>query len=69
MLLDFCYLKTPALFEHRIEGSAELIARDAEVWEVHGAIVVKSTTRFEVNSKIHGDREKLGTLYAQVAIN
>ena len=31
VLIDFSYLKTPALFEHRIENSAELIARGASV--------------------------------------
>jgi hypothetical protein len=36
LLMDFAYLKTPALFEHKIESSAELIARDSEVWDVHG---------------------------------
>jgi WASH complex subunit strumpellin len=36
ILLDFVYLKTPELFEHRIEASAELVARDEDVWENHG---------------------------------
>lgn len=36
VLLDFRYLKTPELFEHRIESSAELVARDEDVWENHG---------------------------------
>ena len=36
VLLNFRYLKTPELFEHRIESSAELVARDEEIWEDHG---------------------------------
>ena len=39
VLLDFTYLKTPALCEHKIESSAELVARDSEIWEVHGSII------------------------------
>ena len=47
VLLDFCYLKTPALYEHRIENSAELISRDSEVWEVHGALICRVYDLFE----------------------
>ena len=28
VLIDFAFLKTPALFEHKIESSPELIERD-----------------------------------------
>jgi len=47
VLLDFRYLKTPELCEHRIESSPELIARDAEVWEAHGRIVCRVFALFE----------------------
>ena len=47
VLLDFCYLKTPALFEHKIEGSPDLIARDSEVWEVHGAVICRVYDLFD----------------------
>ena len=47
VLLDFAFLKTPALFEHRIESSAELIARDSEVWEVHGSLVCRVYDLFD----------------------
>ena len=30
VLLDFCYLKTPALYEHKIESSPDLIAKFME---------------------------------------
>jgi len=47
VLLDFRYLKTPELFEHRIESSAELVARDEDVWENHGDVIVRFFTLFE----------------------
>ena len=47
VLLDFCYLKTPALFEHRIEASPELIERDSEVWEVHGGLICRVYDLFD----------------------
>jgi WASH complex subunit strumpellin len=47
VLLDFGYLKTPALFEHRIENNADLIARDGEIWEVHGSIVCRVYDLFD----------------------
>ena len=47
VLLDFRYLKTPELCEHRIESSPELIARDAEVWEAHESIISRLFALFE----------------------
>ena len=47
VLLDFAYLKTPALYEHRIESSPELIARDSEIWDVHGPIISRVFDLFE----------------------
>lgn len=46
-LLDFAYLKTPALYEHRIENSAELIARDGEVWEAHEPLICRVYDLFD----------------------
>jgi len=47
VIMDFAYLNTPALFEHRIESSVELVARDNEVWDVHGPIVCRVFDLFE----------------------
>ena len=47
VLLDFAFLKTPALFEHKIESSVELIARDTEVWEVHGGLICRVYDLFD----------------------
>ena len=47
VLLDFRYLRAPELCEHRIESSAELIARDAEVWDAHGGIICRLFALFE----------------------
>ena len=47
VLLDFRYLKTPELCEHRIETSPELIARDAEVWEAHESVITRLFSLFE----------------------
>ena len=47
VLHDFRYLKTPELFEHRIETSAELVARDEEIWESHGDVISRFFTLFE----------------------
>ena len=47
ILLDFRYLKTPELFEHRIESSRELIERDEDVWKVHGPLIGRFFNLFE----------------------
>lgn len=47
VLLDFAFLKTPALFEHKIENSAELVVRDNEIWEAHGPIICRVFDLFE----------------------
>ena len=47
VLIDFAFLKTPALFEHKIESSPELIERDGEVWEEHGELISRMYDLFE----------------------
>lgn len=47
LLMDFAYLKTPALFEHKIESSAELVARDSDVWSEHGKLVERLFDLFQ----------------------
>ena len=47
VLLDFRYLKSPELFEHRIEVSTELQERDREVWEAHAPLVCRFFALFE----------------------
>ena len=47
VLLDFRYLKSPELYEHRIEASAELVERDEDVWLTHGPLIDRFFGLFE----------------------
>ena len=47
VLLDFRYLKTPELFEHRIESSPEFVTRDEDIWEIHGDVIERFFSLFE----------------------
>ena len=54
-LFDFRYLKTPELFEKKINGDARLQEHDEEFLETHEAILERFFSLFENIHKYHTD--------------